>query len=60
AFSMMVDDYLLDEGDVVLGNGAISISQGCGHAVLHNRNLMRTHGFFQGKNHGERVQDFLV
>ena len=27
ALSMMVTDYLLDEGNVVLGNGAIPISQ---------------------------------
>jgi len=46
AFCMIVDYNLLNKGNVVLGNGAVAIRQDCGHAVLHNRNLIRTHGLF--------------
>ena len=42
AFRVVVGDYLLDEGNIILGNGAISINQDCasGHEVLHIRNFL--------------------
>ena len=52
----VVCDDLLNEGNVVLGNGTIPIRQDCDHAVLFNRNRMRTHGFFQEKETGERLR----
>ena len=48
AFSMVFGDSLLDKGNVVLGNGAIPISQDWSHEVLHIRTLLRTHVLFSG------------
>jgi hypothetical protein len=44
---MVVDNYFLDVDDVVLGDGAITISQDWCHEVLHTRTRLRTHVLFQ-------------
>jgi len=53
---IMVNDDLPDEGDIVLGYGASTISQDCGHApVITESSCERTYFFGRQKKAGERI-----